>query len=268
MYKMTATIDPTPKTRHTHIIFGNRHDAVILLQDGRTWQQLLWDTDSDVVTPGQWLKSTQIYPKESFLHDGLFLYSCLQVGGRKEYACHNIVSRPPYFTALAISDMHGRMGAPYFMQPKRGSSNVTVVRLYGELLRSPENPEFDLIANECSNRSYPRPEERYDTQDLTRIVHRIPMDDRHNPRDRDNRVRSRAVRIVGTKIYVSNRKLVDLRDNTFRCVSPPTDYHLPRKQVEAANIIWKAWCMCREDPAYAICKRRLRKEYNEMATEL
>ena len=259
----------TPKTKHLHIIFGNRHDAIILLQNGRTWQQLLWDTETDVITPGQWLSHTQIYPKESFLHNGYFLYSCLQAGKGKPYACYNIVSRPPFFTALAISDMHGRMGAPYFMLPKRNpEDDATVIRLYGELLRSPKEPDFDLIANEFYPlHFYPRPKMQYKLKNLIRITHRSPMDDRKHPRDRDNSMRGRAVRIVGTKIYVSNRKLINLQNNAFEYVAPPPDYQLPRDQVQAAQKIWKAWCMCRDNPAYQVCKTRLCREFNEMTSE-
>lgn len=125
---ITSYMDRTPKTKHTHIIFGNQHDAVILLQNGKTWQQLLWDTDTDVITPGQWLTHTQIYPKESFLHNGLFLYSCLQVGNDKDYACYNIVSRPPFFTALAISDMSGNFTLFYAAEAccRSRNSDLTV----------------------------------------------------------------------------------------------------------------------------------------------
>lgn len=260
----------TPKTKHTHIIFGNRHDAIILLQNGRTWQQLLWNTETDVITPGQWLTHTHIYTEESFLHNGYFLYSCLQSrkGAALDCYCYNIVSRPPFFTALAISDMHGRMGAPYFMQPKSPEDDATVIRLYGELLRSPKEPDFDLIAEYYCNKSYPRPKKQYEQKDLIRVAHRSPMDDRKHPRDRDNSVRGRAVRIVGTKIYVSNRKLLDLQTNCFESIAPPSNYQLPRNQVEAAKTIWKAWCICRDDPAYKVCKTRLCREYNEMTNEL
>lgn len=258
----------TPKTKHTHIIFGNRHDAIILLQYGRTWQQLLWDSETDIVTPGQWLTHTQIYPQESFLHNGYFLYSCLQAGKGKPYACFNIVSRPPFFTALAISDMHGRMGAPCFAQPKNPEDDVTVIELYGELLRSPKEPDFDLISKHYANKSYPRPKKQYDTKDLICVAHRMPMDDRKHPRDRDNSVRGRAVRIVGTKIYVSNRKLIDLQSHRFESIAPPPYYQLRRDKVEAAKTIWRAWCMCRDNPAYRICKTRLCREYTEMANDL
>ena len=260
---LSDNMSHAPKTKHTHIIFGNRHDAVILLQDGRTWQQLLWDTETDVIIPGQWITHTKIYPKESYLHDGFFVYSCLQAGlHEKPYACYNIVSRPPYFTALTISDAGGRMGSPHFLQFIHAQSDKPIISLCGVLLRSPEAQEFHLLASPYYPESpYVKPK----MTALVRVTHKQPMD-RYNPRATDNSARSRAVRIVGDKIYVSDRKLVDLSNNVFECVAPPQNYHMSRRQIDAAKTIWKTWCNCRDNPAYAVCKARLLREFQEMVS--
>lgn len=218
----------TPGVKRTHIVFGNQHDAVILLKKGRTWQMLYWDTENDKVTPGQWLTQTTIHLKDSFLRNGLFYYSCLQVGRKKSYARYSIVSRPPFFTALTIGDDVLNRSVVSFAEPEWAKSPSTFMRQ----------------------------------------VPRMQLDDRVNPRGKDNSSRGRAVRIERTTIYVSNRKLVDLSTNAFEFVAPPKDYFLCPRQVKAAHVIWRHWCTCRDNPSYAICKKRLCREFEEMKDSL
>jgi hypothetical protein len=83
--------------------------AVILRRGPTQWVQLVrWQTDRDAFEPGQWFKG-RVYDRRSDLSpDGsLLIYFASKVNGRTladpgyTYAW-TAVSRPPYFTALAL----------------------------------------------------------------------------------------------------------------------------------------------------------------------
>ena len=83
--------------------------AVVLRRGPARWVQLLkWRTDCDRFEPGQWFKG-RVYDRRSDLSpDGSFLiYFASKFNGRtladREYTyAWTAVSRPPYFTALAL----------------------------------------------------------------------------------------------------------------------------------------------------------------------
>lgn len=116
-----------PPPARLHFVLADDAKVGVVLRRGPTrWVQLYkWDTGTDVFTPGQWFKG-RIYEKRCDLSpDGrLFIYFAakhnettnaetlawlneLMSGNRSEstryYTCSwTAVSRPPYFTALAL----------------------------------------------------------------------------------------------------------------------------------------------------------------------
>ena len=91
-----------------HVAFASEASkAVILCRGPSKWVHvLLWDTDSDSITPGAWFAG-RIYEQGcSVSPDGtLFAYFATKYGGNKtrgvDYAW-TAVSKPPWLTALAL----------------------------------------------------------------------------------------------------------------------------------------------------------------------
>ena len=82
--------------------------AVILRRGPKRWTQLvLWDRASDKFTPGQWFRG-RVYERRCDLSpDGrLFVYFAAKHGPRRDPdgigEAWTAISRPPYFTALAL----------------------------------------------------------------------------------------------------------------------------------------------------------------------
>jgi len=80
--------------------------AVVLSRGPSDWAQLsVWHTDSDRIVHGQWIKG-RVYERRSDLSaDGqLFAAFVRQSGGRERHGADTwmALSRPPYFSALAV----------------------------------------------------------------------------------------------------------------------------------------------------------------------
>src|SRR5260221_8777157 len=92
---------------HLFIILARDvHQAVILRRGPHIWtQMLLWNTKTDTFTEGQWLKGT-LYPRRCDLSpDGSKLIYFVAKHYKHNY--WTAISRPPYFTALAMWDTSG-----------------------------------------------------------------------------------------------------------------------------------------------------------------
>ena len=79
--------------------------TVILLQGPtRQTRMILWDRSTDSFTDGQWLKHKIYYERCDLSPDGQhFLYFTLDGQWAGEAAgSYTVISRPPYFTALAL----------------------------------------------------------------------------------------------------------------------------------------------------------------------
>lgn len=104
-----------PYPRISGIIAAEANVAVVFRRGpSRHTLQLLWDMDSDVVTPGQWIKA-KVYTKRCDISaDGRYLvgafldYSSTRANWsgfhleRWQTSGWTAISRPPYFTALAL----------------------------------------------------------------------------------------------------------------------------------------------------------------------
>lgn len=82
--------------------------GVVLRRGPTAWSRLsLWQTDTDHIDHGQWIKGRVYERRSDVSHDGsLFAAFVRQSGGRSEHPRGSdtwiAVSRPPYFSALAL----------------------------------------------------------------------------------------------------------------------------------------------------------------------
>ncbi|MCV2874059.1 hypothetical protein OEZ71_17315 [Defluviimonas sp. WL0050] len=89
-----------------HLYFARDNDRAVILRQGpsKQFRLILWHRDTDRFEDGQWLKH-KVYPERCDLSpDGRhFLYFALNGdwSGQSEGA-YSALSRPPYFTALAL----------------------------------------------------------------------------------------------------------------------------------------------------------------------
>lgn len=93
----------SPAPPRLEIAFASKAPVAVIIRRGPTaWSQLvLWNMDSDTFTPGQWLHGRVAYASLSpnGKHLAMGIRAAKDKGGGFEYS---LVSRPPYFTALAI----------------------------------------------------------------------------------------------------------------------------------------------------------------------
>src|SRR5260221_2647071 len=109
------------------VIFAREtHQAVIFRHGPHIWTQIiLWDTDADTFTEGQWFKGT-IYTKRCDVSPDASKMICFAAKHYKRFnpdaaIKHNwtAISRPPYLTALAMWDDSGTWaGGGYFEDDK------------------------------------------------------------------------------------------------------------------------------------------------------
>lgn len=107
-----------PNARIDGIIAAAAPLAVVFRRGpARAVQQLVWNLETDEITPGQW-QTGRVYTRRCDLSpDGQFLvYACTNYADRKpknpgltDYSHHGwtAISRPPYFTALGLWYMGG-----------------------------------------------------------------------------------------------------------------------------------------------------------------
>jgi hypothetical protein len=87
-----------PAPARLYVLFATEAPVAVVIRRGPSqWSQLiLWNTDTDEFTPGQWIKDNVDYA--SLSPDGRYL-----AAGVMKDEQYMIVSRPPFFSALAIS---------------------------------------------------------------------------------------------------------------------------------------------------------------------
>ncbi len=99
-----------PVAPRLQILFSREASVAVIFRRGPTaWTQMIrWNTADDTFEPGQWFRG-RIYDRRSDLSpDGsLLLYFARKINGRtladKKYTdAWTAVSKPPYFTALAL----------------------------------------------------------------------------------------------------------------------------------------------------------------------
>src|SRR5919202_749710 len=78
--------------------------GVVLRRGPSAWVQLsVWHTDTDTFEHGQWFKGRVYERRADVSADGaLFVYFAAQSGRRTPADSWVAVSRPPYFTAIAL----------------------------------------------------------------------------------------------------------------------------------------------------------------------
>lgn len=118
--------------------------GVILRRGPSAWAQLIhWDRTSDRFTPGQWFRG-RVYERRCDLSpDGrLFVYFAAKYGAARRGSRHGVdgvdgvgetwtaISRPPYFTALAL---WSNLGAWYGGGVFRGDGTVLIDSACGQV---------------------------------------------------------------------------------------------------------------------------------------
>lgn len=115
-----------PVTR-LHVMKASKADKAVILRSGPTnvWQLWLWDMATDFFTPGQFYRGRVDLAGFDISEDGEYVLLALLKGYRpveegswehKIKGKHTVVSRPPYFTALAyfpVEEDNVRLGG-YF----------------------------------------------------------------------------------------------------------------------------------------------------------
>lgn len=96
----------TPPVIRLHLFFARDNDLAVILRQGpsEVFRMILWDRSDDSFTDGQWVKHKVYVERCSLSADARhFLYFMLDgkwdSAGRGSYTA---ISRPPYFTALAL----------------------------------------------------------------------------------------------------------------------------------------------------------------------
>lgn len=89
-----------------HLFFARENSKAVILRQGpsKVFRMILWDRDTDQFEDGQWMRH-KIYTEWCDLSpDGrYFLYYALDgKWGAESHGSYNALSRPPYFTALAL----------------------------------------------------------------------------------------------------------------------------------------------------------------------
>lgn len=96
--------------RELHLFFATENDNAVILRRGARalWQLIAWNRADDSFAPGQWIKRRVLPDSCAVSPDGRhFLYSVYD--GRDPVGIgdvYTVVSRAPYFTALALFPNH------------------------------------------------------------------------------------------------------------------------------------------------------------------
>lgn len=99
----------TPPTLKLHLFFARDSDRAVILRQGpyKLSCMILWHRETDAFENGQWLKHRVYADRCDLSPDGQhFLYFALKGGATDETkGSYSALSRPPYFTALALFPM-------------------------------------------------------------------------------------------------------------------------------------------------------------------
>ncbi len=109
-------------TRRAWIFFASDAPVGILLVRGPTdWVQLIkWDTTTDQFEAGQWLKARVDEQSFDVSPDGKLIVYWARANSRREFETWTAVSKPPYFTALALWPWYGTyLGGGFFESSTR-----------------------------------------------------------------------------------------------------------------------------------------------------
>lgn len=139
-----------PYKLRLHLYFARQAEKAVILRQGpsRVFRMILWDTATDRFEDGQWLKRKIVTDACDLSPDGRhFLYFSLDGRwGNEAGGSYTVISRPPWFTGLALwplASLHG--GGGRFLDNR-----------YVEIDTAAEN--HDIIGNaDGLERVYPGP---------------------------------------------------------------------------------------------------------------
>jgi hypothetical protein len=98
-------IDKIVKSCNIYVYFCKRaNKAAILVKKNKYYRLILWDTETDKFTKGQWIKHCIIPSTElKVSHDGEYIsYKMNRFEGDSWPTIYNVISMCPYFTAKRI----------------------------------------------------------------------------------------------------------------------------------------------------------------------
>lgn len=95
-------------------ILAPEANQVVLFRRGpsKLTLQLVWDLETDEIIPGQWIKGTVYFERCDVSPDGRYLVAAIANYGKirqheRQLEYWTAISRPPYFTAIAIWGSYG-----------------------------------------------------------------------------------------------------------------------------------------------------------------
>lgn len=90
-------------------ILAPEANKVVLFRRGpsKLTLQLVWDLETDEITPGQWIKGKVFVERSDVSPDGRYLIAAISNYGENSHHAEDLnfwtaISRPPYFTAIAM----------------------------------------------------------------------------------------------------------------------------------------------------------------------
>src|SRR5580700_5221448 len=112
---MPDSAQPTTSSFRLTAFLARSAPVAVVLRRGPTWwvQLIKWHTDTDTLEPGQWFNG-RIYEAVCDLspNEAYFLYSARKEKYPVQDAdignCWGAISKPPYFTALAVWHSYGQ----------------------------------------------------------------------------------------------------------------------------------------------------------------
>jgi hypothetical protein len=137
-------------TSRLFVIFARDASAGVIFRRGPSkWVQLIhWNTAKDIFTPGQWFKG-RIYERNSDLSpDGkLMIYLAYKPFNQRANPSYGdrwtAISKPPYFTALALWQFYGNLrngGGGYF----EGNKKVKLNHLEDNIVPHRDHPPMKI----------------------------------------------------------------------------------------------------------------------------
>jgi hypothetical protein len=115
------TTKPASSPRRVWIYFASDAPVAIILKRGPTdWVQLIkWDVRTDHFEPGQWLRARVDERSFDVSPDGQLIVYWARANSVRALSAWTAVSKPPYFTALALWPCSTYTGGGFFETPAR-----------------------------------------------------------------------------------------------------------------------------------------------------
>jgi len=194
------------------------------------WQMLKWNTHTDQVVRGQWLKG-KIQPKCCDLSPNgeLFIYYCWRRKRNVETQEWTAISRPPYFTAVGFWDLRGihYYGGGKFLSDTEVCRYVIDAYIADTTICT-KPPKIEVHTFTINLNATDRKKKPNNVIIPENVLPSLAQSSDYRGYDQ----RGRVVYTQGLRLYVAketedgkivnSRLLLDLTNETFTKVAPPT----------------------------------------------